>query len=109
MPPMPTTPGTKLARLNQSVHDTGRPPGPGSRPGNRLSARRYVSPDVTTYRASSAWTIDLLQQHSSIHQSSVNPATAPRLVVSTSSPDPTMLPAITMLGPTCRQRSVHVT
>jgi hypothetical protein len=53
--------------------------------------------------------MDLLQQQIAIHQSSTNPAAAPRLDVSINSPEPTMLPEITILGPNWRQRAAQLT
>jgi hypothetical protein len=49
--------------------------------------------------------MDLLQQQMSSHHSNVNPAAAPRLDVRISSPEPTMLPAMTTPGPRCRRRA----
>ena len=82
--------------IQGSVSHSGRLP---AGPGSSLKTCKKVWPLAIVWRANSVCTTTLTKHESKTNHSRVKPATAPSLVVTISSPDPTIEPARIIPGP----------
>ena len=96
-----------LASIMMSHHHTSQC-APSRGPGSSLIAPSVGLPELIAYRPSSICTNTLMTQLNRISQRKRNPYCAPSAVVSSSSPDPMMLPANTMPGPIFRSAAMSV-
>ena len=95
MPAIWNTVAMNMGTHNQSSHERPRSRGPGI----RSMVRSELLPVVTVWRPISTWMKTFSTHAAIMNQSSVKPAPAPSLGVTTSSPEPTMVAVMIRPGP----------